>query len=92
MRTWEDYKNHVKSISEEECRNMEEIEELSSIVSSIIRRRQELGISQRTLAERCGIPQSSIARIVTLKTTPKLDTLVKLMQALDLKLQVAAAG
>ena len=92
MRTWEDYKNHVKSISEEERRNMEEIEELSSIVSSIIRRRQELGISQRDLAERCGIPQSSIARIETLKTTPKLNTLVKLMQALNLKLQVAAVG
>ena len=92
MRTWEDYKNHVKSISQEERRNMEEIEELSSTGSSIIRRRQELGISQRTLAERCGIPQSSIARIETLKTTPKLDTLIKLLQALDLKLQVAAAG
>lgn len=90
MRTWEDYKNHVKSISEEERRNMEEIEEISNIVSSIIRRRQELGISQRTLAEQCGIPQSSIARIEALKTTPKLDTLVKLMQALNLKLQVAA--
>lgn len=92
MTTWEDYKNHVKSISEEERPNMEEIEEVNSIVSSIIRRRQELGISQRTLAERCGIPQSSIARIETLKTTPKLDTLVKLMQALNLKLQVAAVG
>ncbi len=92
MRTWEDYKNHVKSISEEERRNMEEIEEVSSIVSSIIRRRQELGISQRDLAKRCGIPQSSIARIETLKTTPKLNTLVKLMQALNLKLQVAAVG
>ena len=92
MRTWEDYKNHVKSISEEERRNMEEIEELSSIVSSIIRRRQELGISQRTLAERSRNPQSSIARIETHKTTPKLDTLIKLLQALDLKLQVAAAG
>lgn len=92
MRTWEDYKNHVKSISEEERRNMEEIEEVSNIVSSIIRRRQELGISQRTLAERCGIPQSSISRIETLKTTPKLDTLVKLMQALNLKLQVTAVS
>jgi predicted transcriptional regulator len=92
MRTWEDYKNHVKSISEEERRNMEKIEEVSNIVSSIIRRRQELGISQRTLAERCGIPQSSIARIETLKTTPKLDTLVKLMRALNLKLQVASVG
>ncbi|WP_270420208.1 helix-turn-helix domain-containing protein [Acidaminococcus massiliensis] len=92
MRTWEDYRNHVKSISEEERRNMEKIEEVSNIVSSIIRRRQELGISQRTLAERCGIPHSSIARIETLKTTPKLDTLVKLMQALNLKLQVTAVS
>jgi ribosome-binding protein aMBF1 (putative translation factor) len=91
MRTWEDYKNHVKSISEEEKKNMEEIEEVSAIVSSIIERRQELGMSQRTLAERCGIPQSSVARIETLKTTPKLDTLIKLMQALDLKLTVATA-
>ena len=69
MRTWEDYKNHVKAVSEEERRNMEAIEEVSDIVSSIIRRRQELGISQRALAERCGIPQSSVARIETLKTT-----------------------
>lgn len=50
MRTWEDYKNHVKAVNEEERRNMEEIEEVSNIVSSIIRRRQELGISQRALA------------------------------------------
>ena len=92
MRTWEDYKNHVKAINEEERHNMEEIEEVSEIVSSIIRRRQELGISQRDLAARCGIPQSSVARTETLKTTPKLDTLIKLMQALNLKLQVAAVG
>lgn len=92
MRTWEDYKNHVKSINDEERRNIEEIEEAANIVSSIIRRRQELGISQRALAERCGIPQSSVARIETFKTTPKLDTLIKLMQALNLKLQVAAVG
>lgn len=92
MKTWEEYKNHVKEINDEERRNMEEIEEMTTIVSSIIKRRQELGISQRSLAERCGIPQSSIARIETLKTTPKLDTLIKLLQALDLKLQVAVAG
>ena len=52
MRTWEDYKNHVKAVSKEERRNMEEIEEVSTIVSSMIRRRQELGISQRALAKR----------------------------------------
>lgn len=92
MRTWGEYKAHVKAVSFEECCNMERIEEATTIVSSIIKRRQELGISQRALAERCGIPQSSVARIETLKTTPKLDTLIKLMQALDLRLQVAAVG
>lgn len=89
MRTWENYKDHVKAINEEDRRNMEEIEEISDIVSSIIRRRQKLGISQRALAERCGLPLSSVARIETFKTMPKLDTLIKLTCALDLKLQVA---
>lgn len=77
MRTWENYKNHVKASNEEDRRNMEEIEEISDIVSSIIRRRQKLGISQCALAERCGIPLSSVARIETFKTMPKLDTLIK---------------
>lgn len=90
MRTWEDYKNHVKSIDSESLRDMEQIEELSSIVSSIIKRRNELGMSQRTLAEQCRIPQSSVARIESFKTMPKLDTLLKLMRPLGLKLQVAA--
>lgn len=68
---------------------MEEIKEISDIVSSIIRRRQKLGISQRALAERCGLPLSSVARIETFKTMPKLYTLIKFTRALDLKLQVA---
>lgn len=53
-------------------------------------RRAELGISQRTLAEQCSIPQSSIVRIESFKTIPKIDTLLKLMRPLGLKLQVAA--
>ncbi|EJO19808.1 DNA-binding helix-turn-helix protein [Selenomonas sp. FOBRC6] len=90
MKTWEDYKNHVKSIDAESGRNIEEIEEIAAIVSSMIERRTALGISQRTLAESCGLPQSSVARIESFKTTPKIDTLVKLMHPLGLKLQVAA--
>lgn len=89
MRTWKNYKDHVRVINEEARRNMEEIEEISDIVSSIIRRRQKLGISQCTFAERCGLPLSSVACIETFKTMPKLDTLIKLTRALDLKLRVA---
>ncbi|MDU3112873.1 MAG: helix-turn-helix transcriptional regulator, partial [Megasphaera sp.] len=39
-------------------------------------------------AERCGIPQSSVVRMETMKTRPKLDTLIKITQALNLKLQL----
>ena len=72
MRTWEDYKNHVKSISKDEKRNMEEIEEISAIVSSIIGRRQELGMSQRALAERCGIPQWGCQEFCVFRLTNRI--------------------
>lgn len=42
MRTWEDYKKHVKTIDEQSRIDVEEIEELSSLVTSIIEHRNEL--------------------------------------------------
>lgn len=81
--------HHVKSIDVQSRKSMEEMEEIAAIVSAMIERRTTLGISQRMLADRCGLPQSSVARIESFKTTPKIDTLLKLMQPLGLKLQVA---
>ena len=89
MRTWEAYKKHVRSMSPEDKKDMEQIEELTAIVAAMIRKRTEMGISQRKLAEICSVPQSSVARIEAMKTTPKSDTLLKLMQPLGLKLKVA---
>ena len=91
MRTWEDYKNHVKGTDELSKKEIEEIEALASIVSAIIDKRNEMGLSQRDLAELCGIPQSSVARIETFKTTPNVETLLKLLQPLGLKLTVSVA-
>ena len=67
---------------------MEEVEALSSIISAMIRQRNTLGISQRELAAMCGMPQSSVARIESFKTTPNLDTILKIMQPLGLTLAV----
>ena len=92
MKTWDDYKKHVKAIDPVAKADLENIEELTSIVSSLIAKRTELGISQRDLAAECGLPQSSIARIESFKTTPKLDTLLKMMRPLGLKLKVASVG
>lgn len=89
MKTWNDYKNYVKSIDKANKEEMENIEYMASIINSIIDQRNTLGISQRELAKLCGIPQSSIARIETYKTTPSIDTLLKIMQPLGLTLSVS---
>ncbi|MDD7358191.1 MAG: helix-turn-helix transcriptional regulator [Eubacterium coprostanoligenes] len=91
MKNWNDYKNYAKSVDEQAKNDIEQMEELASIVGAIIEKRNELGLSQRQLAEICGIPQSSVARIETLKITPNLDTLLKIMQHLGLKLTVSVA-
>ena len=88
MKTWNDYKEHVKSIDSTGKKDIEEMEELAAIISAIIKQRNSLGISQRELAGLCNIPQSSVARIESHKTTPNLDTLLKIMRPLGLKLTV----
>ena len=90
MRTWQDYKEYVKSIDDNNNLLMEEIDELTAIVSAMIEKRNALGISQRELAQLCGLPQSSIARIESGKTTPKLDTLLKIMHPLGLKIKLVS--
>lgn len=72
-------------------KNIEKPEEHAVTVGAIIEKRTGLGISQRDLADMCGIPQSSVARIETFKTIPKIDTLLKIMQPLGLKLTVSVA-
>lgn len=91
MKTWNDYKEHVKAIDPEGKKDMEEIESLAAIVGAIIEQRNALGISQRELANMCKIPQSSVARIESFKTTPNIDTVLKIMQPLGLKLTVSTA-
>ena len=55
----------------------------------MIRQRNSLGISQRELAAMCNMPQSSVARIESLKTTPNLDTILRLFEPLGLTLTVS---
>ena len=92
MPTWEDYKNHVKQTNPGIGKDIEEIEAISSIVAAMIERRHDLNLSQRELAGLCGLPQSSVARIESGKTTPNLGTLLKILEHLGLNLTVQPAG
>ena len=88
MKTWNDYKEHVKKIDPARGRDISEVEEQAKIISAVVERRNALGLSQRDLAEQCGIPQSSIGRIESFQTTPNLATLLKICRVLGLKLIV----
>ena len=90
MKTWDDYKEHIRTISPEDAAEIAEIETLSAIISQVILKRTNMGISQRELAAMCNMTQSSIARIEACKTIPKLGTLLRLMKPLGLNLRVAA--
>ena len=51
MKTWNDYKNHVKNNDSEIGKDIEDIENISAIVSAMIAKRNALGLSQRELED-----------------------------------------
>jgi len=54
--------------------------------------RRAAGLSQRELARRSGIPQPAIARIESGRTSPRSDTVERLLNACGLRLELAPAA
>lgn len=88
MSDWKKYKEYVRETNPEIGKDLDEVEEISLIVGKMIEQRHNLELSQRDLAELCGIPHSSVARIESGKTTPNLSTLLKIFNKLGLSLTV----
>ncbi len=88
MATWNDYKKHVKDTNPEIAKDIDETEAISKIVGAMIEQRHNLNLSQRELAELCGIPHSSVARIESGKSSPNMTTLLKIFKHLGLHLSV----
>ena len=92
MDDWSKYKERVRQSSPELSRDLDEVEKISTIVGTMIEQRHNLNLSQRDLANLCGIPHSSVARIESGKTVPNLSTLIKIFDQLGLTLVVKACG
>ncbi|MBS4843195.1 helix-turn-helix domain-containing protein [Clostridium sp.] len=78
---WKSVKDEITAIDNSEKKVSKFITELVGILTM---RRIELGITQSELAELSGIKQSAIARLEALRAVPKLDTIYKLLDPLDL--------
>ena len=60
----------------------------AAIADRVSERRTELGMSQRELAELTGTTQSAIARLEAGGRPPRIDTLLRIADALDCDLHV----
>ncbi len=60
----------------------------AAIADRVTERRVEMGMSQRELAELVGTTQSAIARLERGGRPPRIDTLLKIAEALDCDLVV----
>ncbi len=58
------------------------------IIEEFIKTRKKMGMSQRELAQRCGLPQSTIGRIEAGLVVPNVLTLAKMADALQLEISV----
>ncbi len=76
------------NLNKEDEKDFEISNIVAEIVARLVSKRLELGVSQRELAKRTDIKQPMIARIEKFESIPRLDTLVKIALALDLKINL----
>ena len=77
--TFDDVWNDNEFISEEE---RVRIEFEVSLIGKLIEARESKGITQHELAQMTGVKQSAIARLESMKSTPQIDTLFKILKPL----------
>jgi predicted transcriptional regulator len=81
--SWEEFEKEVFSQEEIEASKVR-----VAIMSELILARNERGISQKKLEEMTGVRQPVIARMETGVTSPRLDTVLKVLYSLGKTLQV----
>jgi ribosome-binding protein aMBF1 (putative translation factor) len=75
----------------QECYTPEEREEIhfqADLLCKCAKTRREKGLSQKQLAEQSGLKQPAIARIESLSTSPRVETLMKFLYPLGYKLAI----
>lgn len=86
-RSFDEVWDELKASGEQEKQFYEAAEETARIVNELAEERIRRGLSQRQLAEMSGLKQSAIARMESLQSTPRLDTLVRVANALKVKIE-----
>jgi ribosome-binding protein aMBF1 (putative translation factor) len=87
--TFSDYMNDTERVSPAD---RERINFEISLIGKMIEAREKKGLSQRELAELSGVKQPAIARLESMKATPQIDTLFKVLLPLGYTLEIVPLG
>ncbi len=85
IRTFSDYMNDETRVSPAE---REKINFEIELIGKMVEARQQKGLSQRDLAEISGVKQPAIARLESMKATPQIDTLFKILNPLGYTISI----
>ncbi|WP_052292893.1 helix-turn-helix domain-containing protein [Desulfofarcimen acetoxidans] len=58
------------------------------VIAQIVKARKQRGLSQQEVADRAGVTQQVVSRLENRSHSPNLKNLVKITNALELKIQV----
>lgn len=84
----------VKSIVKEERKDREfdleyrKIKQEYKLIEKLVETRKEKNMTQKELAEITGVSQQAISRLELERHIPQMDTLIKILDGLDLELTI----
>ncbi|MCR5031878.1 MAG: helix-turn-helix domain-containing protein [Lachnospiraceae bacterium] len=84
MSNWKNVRKELQLSPEEE--NIIEMEK--ELLRTIVKIREEQGLSQAELAEKCNVKQPVIARMEKALHSPQIDSLLKILIPLGYKLDI----
>ena len=85
VKTFSDYMNDETRVSPAE---REKINFEIELIGKMVEARRQKGLSQRELAEISGVKQPAIARLESMKATPQIDTLFKILNPLGYTISI----
>ena len=86
MVTWKNLRNELTITEEDE--QMIALEK--ELIMTLVKIREEKGLTQAQMAELCGVSQPTIARMERSTHSPQLDSLFKILVPLGYTLQIVA--
>lgn len=84
MPSWQEFENIVQNANPQE--EFEALKSSACFIGKLVKARLDKNLTQAELASRSGLKQSAIARIENHGSLPRVDTLLRITEALEMEL------